>query len=95
MKSYKNLVFDVIPSIRNEKFKDGDYEYDLLTDKKFALVYGKIKLRFFVHGNVIVIKGLEPEEILISMYSVELPTYKGIPYRDEKDLFKIKIVTGG
>ena len=94
-RTYKNLIFDVIPSIRKEKLKNGDYEYDLLTDKIFTQVYGKIKLRFFVHDNIVVIKNLTPESILIAMYSVELPTYKGVPYRDERDLFKIKVVLGG
>lgn len=95
MKSYKNLIFDIFPSLRHEKLKDGDYEYDLLTDKKFSQVYGKIKLKFFVHDNIIVIKNLEPYEMLMAMHSVELPTYKGVPYRDEKDLFKIRVITGG
>ena len=95
MRTYKSLIFDVFPSIRNGKLKDGDYEFDLLTDDTFQKVYGKIRISFFVQKNTVVIKDLEPSEILIAMYSLELPTYKGIPYRDEKDLFKIKIVTGG
>lgn len=95
MKSYKVLIFDIFPSLRDKKLKDGDYEYELLTDKSFEKVYGKIKLKFYVHGNIIVIKNLEPYEMLMAMHSVELPTYKGVPYRDKKDLFKIRFFTGG
>lgn len=94
-RTYKNLIFDVIPEIKNKKFRDGDYEFDLVTDKRFTQVYGKIKLMFYVHKDIVVIKCLEPGDILMAMYLVELPTYKGVPYRDEKDLFKIKTVMGG
>ena len=47
-------------------------------------------LRFYVQNNVIVIKEITPREILIDLYKRNLlKTYKGVPYRNKYDLFKI------
>lgn len=94
MRSYKDLEFNVLNKIKNLDQEDGDYEIDLYTDTLVKKVYGQIKLKYFIKGNVIVIKEIVPKQILIDLYKKILNTYKGIPYRNKYDLFKIKMILG-
>lgn len=90
-RSYKYLSMKVIPTLGKEGKKDGIYEIYLPTEELFEKVYGKIYLHFSVKNDVAIIEDILPDDILISCYEKDLPTYKGIPYETIKDLKKIKI----
>ena len=91
-RNYKYLSMKVIPTLGKEGKKDGVYEIYLPTEELFEKVYGKIYLHFSVKNDVAIIEDILPNDILISCYEKDLPTYKGIPYETIKDLKKIKIV---
>lgn len=91
-RNYKYLSMKVIPALGKEGKKDGIYEIYLPTEELFEKVYGKIYLHFSVKNDVAIIEDILPNDILISCYEKDLPTYKGIPYETIKDLKKIKIV---
>ena len=90
-RNYKYLSMKVIPTLGKEGKKDGIYEIYLPTEELFEKVYGKIYLHFSVKNDVAIIEDILPNDILISCYEKDLPTYKGIPYETIKDLKKIKI----
>lgn len=91
-KCHKYLVFDVFPKLMTSGKKEGHYSLELPTNELFEKVYGKATLKFTVKNDVAVMETIEPEDILDACYVVDLPVYKGIPYRDKKDLKKIKMV---
>ena len=89
-KCNKYLIFEVFPKLLQRGKKEGHYSLDLPTSELFERVYGKVVLKFTVKKDVAILETIEPEDILDACYVVDLPVYKGIPYRDKKDLFKIK-----
>lgn len=91
-KTYKYLIFEVIPKLIQEGKIDGIYELELPTEKLFEKVYGKMLLKFSVKNDNVIIEDIVPNDILIACYSKELQIYKGIPYETEKDLAKLKIM---
>lgn len=94
MQCYKDLIFNVTNILKKEDIPNGDYEYILKNDKKIEQVYGEFKVKYFVKNNVIGIKEIAPSELLEDLYKKDFPTYKGIPYRNDYDLFKIKLLKG-
>lgn len=92
IKPYKHWIFEVVPKLKQTNKKDGSYEIELPVDKLFKKVYGEIKIMFSVKNDVVILENIEPNDILIAMHDCLLPTYKGIPYRDSKDKFKIDLV---
>lgn len=92
MVAYKYWIFEVVPKLQKENKKDGQYELELPVDKLFEKVYGKLKVLFSVKNDVVILEDIVPNEILIDMFNRELPTYKGVPYRNEKDKFKIELL---
>lgn len=92
LRSYKDLVFRVLPEIKSGELFDGDYETEIYTDEKFKMVYGVIKLRYLVKGNIVVIKELVPSTILHHIYRVIPYVYKGVPYTTDAELFRIKLI---
>lgn len=93
VRAYKQLVFKTTKELRKPR-EDGDYEIELYTDENFKKVYGSLKISFYVQNRVVVIKELTPKEILLNMYSVIPYTYKGVPYTNRRELFKIKMILG-
>lgn len=93
-KSYRYYVKYVIPKLKKPHKKDGLYSIDLQADEIFNKTYGNLKLIYSVKNDIAIIENIEPNDILIAGYFKALDIYKGIPYRDEKDLFKIKILLG-
>lgn len=91
-KTYKYLIFEVIPKLIQEGKIDGVYELELPTEKLFEKVYGKMLLKFSVKNDNVIIEDIVPNDILIACYSKDLRIYKGIPYETEKDLAKLKIM---
>lgn len=89
--SYKDLLFH-LDKRKLYELKDGTYVKELLTTEEIKFVYGTIKLCFSVKNGNIVIENLEPEDFLLDGYYTLLNVYQGIPYRNEKDLFKIKLL---
>ena len=91
MRNYKNLIFEVYPTLKREGKIDGKYEVDLLLGELFEKVYGKPKLLFSVRNDVAILEDIYPGELFLDLNNVECPTYKGVPYRNKKDLEKIRI----
>lgn len=91
-KCHKYLMFEVLPKLMESGKKEGHYSLDLPTSELFEKVYGKAVMKFTVKNDVAVIENIEPEDILDACYVIDLPVYKGIPYRDKKDLKKIKMM---
>lgn len=91
-KSYDYLMEEIIPILQKENKIDGRYEVDLQAPKLFEKVYGKVKLLFEVKNDTVILETITPEDILMEMYMRQLPTHRGIPYRDERDKFKIELL---
>jgi len=91
-KSYKYMMFKLMPTLKKDGKKEGKYEIELPTDEIFEKVYGPIKVLFTVSKDVVVLEDIIPDEFLMKCFERNLPIYKGIPYYNEKDLKKIKIV---
>ena len=94
MRSYKDLMFNVSHELK-KPIPDGDYIIKLYTEETFKKVYGNFELRYYVENGIVIIKELAPREILIDLHRSLLQTYKGVPYRNKYDLFKIKMILGG
>ena len=93
-RAYKQVVF-------KDKFLELDFKpygdyflVDLITDSLFEKVYGKCQALVEINGEDCLIKQILPEDILLDGYRRLLDTYKGVPYRNNKDLFKIKLMEG-
>lgn len=90
MRSYKDLIFNT--QIREfYSLDDGRYVKDLYTSEEFKFVYGQIQLIYTVNKGNVVIEDLLPREILMDGYINLLDVYKGVPYRNAKDKFKIDL----
>lgn len=90
--SYQEYIFDVLPKLKHSGKKDGSYKYELSIDEKFKRVYGNLELLFTVQNDVVILEDILPNEILLKCFMQDLPTYNGIPYYSNKDLFKIKLM---
>ena len=91
-RAYKQVVLkEYFEELEFEKSKDGFYRANLITDKLFERVYGKCKVVAEIRDKQIKVLSIEPENLLLDGYTKYLETYKGIPYRNKQDLFKIKI----
>lgn len=93
--AYKQVVFrDRLEELEFEKLKDGTYKAELKTDSLFKKVYGSCEVYMELGKKSIKIIRIEPYDLLMAGYRKILDTYKGIPYRDNKDLFKIRMMDG-
>lgn len=88
IRSYKDLAFRFF----NQKIdlEDGTYEENIMTPKDFKFVYGQIKVRFFVKNGVMVLIDLEPADFFKAGFMKELHEYRGLYYRNRKDIDKIE-----
>lgn len=91
MRSYKYIIFKLIPTLQKEHKRDGHYEVEIPCDKLFKQVYGPMKVLFTVRNDIAVLEDIVPSEILMKCFERNVPIYKGIPYVTKKDLEKIKI----
>lgn len=91
MRSYKYIIFKLDYEKDFSKIK-GRHEFEVPTDSNFKKVYGPIKIVYYVYEEGIVLEDLLPGDILMACYMKELQSFKGVPFRDDKDLFKIKLV---
>lgn len=90
-KTHKYLCFEVLNKYNFCK-EDGVYKQELPTTDEFKAVYGQIRLVYSVKGETVVIENIEPSTFFIDGYRKDLETYKGMPYRNDKDKFKIDLV---
>lgn len=89
-RAYKDLIFNTnMQDLFNSS--DGIHIKELFTDELFKLVYGQIKLVYRIEKGKIIIENLLPQEFLLNGYINLLKTYKGMPFRDKKDKFKIDL----
>ena len=91
-KSYKHLTFEIMPSLTEYGKKDGIYSIDIPIDELFIKCYGKLQLYFSVKNDLVIIEDITPCEILLQCHKGILPIYHGIPYYQERDLFKLKLL---
>lgn len=89
-RSYKDLIFNIDKRDFHSHI-DGKYSKNLYTSDEFKFVYGQISLVYSVDGGNVVIEDLLPSQFFIDGYFNLLDTYKGIPYRNKKDKFKINL----
>lgn len=95
MVAYKQLIFkERFEELEFKHYKEDIYIAELKTDKLFEQVYGKCKAIVQIRKDQVKVINIEPQELLIAGFNRILDTYKGVPYRNEKDLFKIKIIGG-
>lgn len=80
---FKKFTFDTSP---------GKHEIILKADEKFKKIYGDIKLIYSTYKDVVCIERLEPSNVLIEYHNKKKNTYKGIPFVDNKDVFKINLL---
>ncbi len=109
MVAFKKLMFEYYPKLRNGEFvgeiisvnkheQTENYELKLPTDSLFVKVYGEVKLSYTVYKKegTIMLKNLEPNEILMNGHKSELTAYKGIMISKanaEKEMFKIDLLS--
>lgn len=94
IKSYKHLIFKIIPELSRTGKSDGSYSVEIPIDDYFKKTYGNLELYFSIKNDVVIIEDILPSEILIQCHMKDLPIYHGIPYYQEKDLVKLKILEG-
>lgn len=92
MGAYKYWIFEAVPKLQKENKIDGQYELELPVSNLFKKVYGNVKVLFSVKNDVVILENIEPSDILTDMHRKELPSYKGVPYRNERDKFKIELM---
>ncbi len=108
MFAYKKLIFDFYPEMKNGNFlgkqvsEDKEkntvsYELTLPTDDLFVKVHGEITLHYdvYTNKNIILLKTITPEDLLIEGHNTELGAYKGVMISKEnaeKDMFKINLL---
>lgn len=94
-RAYKQLVFkELFEELDFKLYGDNIYTAELLTDELFKKVYGTCKVVVLIRNEQAKIIRIEPMDLLLDGYRRLLRTYKGVPYRNEKDLFKIKAIGG-
>lgn len=90
-RAYKDLVFN-LDREELSTLPNGVYSKELYTSKEFELVYGKIKLVYSVVNRLVIMEDIEPSQFLLDGYVYELDTYRGMPYRNKRDKFKIDLM---
>ncbi len=108
MFAFKKLVFDFYPKMKNgeflgakvnENFEKNTVSYELIlpADELFTKVHGEIVLHYdvYTNKNIILLKTIEPEDLLLEGHATELGAYKGVMISKEnaqKDMFKINLL---
>lgn len=79
----KKIDFDKTP---------GKHEAILKSSEAFKKVHGDIKLIYSTFKDTVIIENIEPSDVLIEYHNKKKNTYKGIPFVDNKDVFKINLL---
>ena len=94
----RSIEVSVMVKVEEDKKKGiTSYELVLPTDALFVKVHGEIVLHYDVYNNknIILLKKIEPESLLIEGHNRELSAYKGVMISKEnaeKDKFKIDLL---
>lgn len=94
MVGYKQIIFkERALDLEFNKVNNDLYVADLKTDRIFKDVYGtcQVYATYNDENNSIKVLYIEPSDLLLAGFMKTLDTYVGTPYRDNKDLFKIKL----
>lgn len=94
MVGYKQIIFkERVVDLEFNKVNNDLYVADLKTDRIFKDVYGtcQVYATYNDENNSIKVLYIEPSDLLLAGFMKTLDTYVGTPYRDSKDLFKIKL----
>ena len=108
MFAFKKLIFDFYPEMKEGNFlgtivgEDKEkntisYELSLPTDDLFVKVHGEIVLHYdvYTNKNIILLKTITPEALLLEGHNTELGAYKGVmisKQNEAKDMFKIDLL---
>lgn len=79
----KKIEFDKTP---------GKHEAILNSSEIFKKVHGDVKLIYSTYNDTVVIENIEPSRVLIEYHNKKKNTYNGIPFVDDKDVFKINLL---
>lgn len=90
-KTHKYLMFEILNKQQFD-FNEGIHKIDLPTSNEFKDIYGQIELIYSTVNNTVILENLEPSNFFLAGYRKDLDTYKGMPYRDSRDKFKINLV---
>lgn len=86
--AYKQFIFKRLEFNK----ENGKHELVLNTDRNFKQIYGDIKIVYSKIDNNIIIENIEPSRVLMEYHKKRKNTYNGIPFVDEKDIFKINLL---
>ncbi|MBO4600649.1 MAG: hypothetical protein J5634_00180 [Bacilli bacterium] len=108
MLAFKKLTFDYYHELKqgnfvgekistNKKEHTETYELKLPSDKRFAQLYGDIKVKYIVYknDNIVMLDTITPTNILLEGHRSELTTYKGVMISKNnasKEMFKIDLL---
>lgn len=108
MFAFKKLIFEFYPKMKEGNFlgkvvaKDAEknvvsYELVLPTDELFTKVHGEIVLHYdiYTNKNIILLKSITPEDLLLEGHNTELGAYKGVmisKQNAQKDMFKVTLL---
>lgn len=90
-KAHKYLIFEILNKHKFD-FNDGVHELELPTSKEFKSVYGQIELIYSTADSTIILEDIKPSNFLLAGHKKDLDVYKGMPYRNSKDKFKINLI---
>ena len=88
MIAYKQIIFKKIDFNKEQ----GKHELLLNTNDTFRQIHGDIKIIYSTYKDVVCIENIEPSNVLIEYHNKKKNTYKGIPFVDQKDIFKINLL---
>lgn len=88
MIAYKQIIFKKLEFDKEL----GKHELLLNTNATFRQIHGDIKIIYSTYKDVICIENIEPSNVLIEYHNKKKNTYKGIPFVDNKDVFKINLI---
>ncbi len=88
MIAYKQFIFKKLEF--NKEL--GQHELLLNTNNTFRQIYGDIKIIYSTYKDVICIENIEPSNVLMEYHNKKKNTYKGMPFVDNKDIFKINLL---
>ena len=91
-------IFEYLNEAEFKKRERSVKKYNTLpTDDLFVKVHGEIVLHYdvYTNKNIVLLKTITPEDLLIEGHNTELGAYKGVMISKEnaeKDMFKINLL---
>lgn len=91
-KAFKYLCFNFFKNVSKNKYEDGKYVENVPTSLEFKKLYGQIQLLYSIKNGSIIIENLNPSDFFLDGHNRDLDVYLGMPYRNERDKFKIQMI---